>query len=216
MKKLIFWFFITITWLSQTNSSCSVAFAWDMHDTLMRRFVSTSFDYLTVEKKILIKKIYKGIRQGSFNERMINIIYAWNPQILTVGKQMAGVYYPTGGIIELIKELYQMGHKHYIAANISAHELRQLKKHFPLFFIYFTDEQTVDFTVSRPIKKPQLEYFINFQNKFNPQRTDTIIFIDEKQKNIDSANKAGMRGIRFYTVDKLRHELQQLGIIRKL
>jgi hypothetical protein len=70
------------------------------------------------------------------------------------------------------------------------------------------------------IGKPDMGFFIGFNNTYNPNNEYLIIFIDDKMENIQTAVAAGWIGIHLNVNDKdpvttLRSDLTSLGVFAK-
>jgi len=63
------------------------------------------------------------------------------------------------------------------------------------------------------LRKPQSKIFNVMLKKMNT-KPDRCLFIDDNKENIDSANKLGIKSIRFQTIEKLVEDLKLLGIVQ--
>jgi len=59
--------------------------------------------------------------------------------------------------------------------------------------------------------KPDAEIYLHLLNSFNLQAEETV-FIDDRQDNIEAAEKLGIKGIRFTSPGQLKEELRNLEI----
>jgi FMN phosphatase YigB (HAD superfamily) len=120
-------------------------------------------------------------------------------------------------VLDLIDTLRMQGYKNIIASNITDRSWRiterkhpELHNHFDGIFTVDTQKITgVFYTRSG---KPHKDYYIALReySKYEGYGYDVpIIFIDDRQSNIDGAHRAqvGIQGIIFRGVDRLKHML---------
>jgi histidinol phosphatase-like enzyme len=62
-------------------------------------------------------------------------------------------------------------------------------------------------------KKPSSIVFESFLRKFNPNNHYKVIFIDDKLKNVEAAEKYGMIGLRYLDPVQLSTALQRLLVL---
>jgi len=62
------------------------------------------------------------------------------------------------------------------------------------------------------LRKPQPKIFDMMLKKMNT-KPNRCLFIDDNKENVDSANKLGIKAIKFQTTEKLIEDLKLLGII---
>jgi putative hydrolase of the HAD superfamily len=110
------------------------------------------------------------------------------------------------GMVNLIKELQKQGYQTALLSNAGERPaaIRRRSRFYPLF-------QPALFSADIGSKKPDrkvYEILLN-QLKVPPQ---AVLFIDNKQENIDAAKLLGIDGIVFSNIDQLILELEKRGI----
>jgi len=124
-------------------------------------------------------------------------------------------YYKMDGIVELLEALKAHGYtQHYVASNIGKKHYEILKKKFPEIFndTMIQDGLVVDPWEEPILKKPDHMYFRVLQKMFNPNKNNILVFIDDKQENVDAANKCGIIGILTKDVKYLVKQLNAEGL----
>lgn len=119
------------------------------------------------------------------------------------------------GTIAIIKELKEKGYQVDMASDIGTSFLINLESQvkFTSILSLFTDKKSVDYiNTPKPIHKPNKQFFIDYQNRYNTKHMK-IIFIDDKQKNVSASEQVDMIGIHFQNPEQLRNELIQRGIL---
>lgn len=220
-------------------SPAKVEFAWDIHDVLVKKYIPgmigifiwngglkttglvgmLGFDYLryactgTVGKRQqLINDIRALLKKGAVGEEYKALIEKYDPSLWAVAEKMAAEHYPVAGMPELIQELDALGYTQRVASNIGTHEVTNLNSKWPMFS-FFKGGKTVDYlTNPAAVKKPNPQYFIEYHDSYNSDRSKTIIFVDDQDKNTKAAQAEGMVAIQFKNTTQLRNELKELGI----
>jgi len=119
---------------------------------------------------------------------------------------------PIHGTIQLIKMLKNKGYPLHIFSNCSDTVFNILKLTFSDIFGLFDDITTQD--SSKKLKKPHPHSFENYLIMHNPHRKK-VIFIDDKEENINVARSYKIVGLRFHSPEQLQEDLQNLNIINK-
>lgn len=157
----------------------------------------------------LIHELYK-LGFSSTGEAYRNLINQYDPELWKTAEKMATSMTALAGIQELLQELKSLGYTLRVATNGSTWELNGIRQKMPQIFKHFEkDAQTVDNTPVTP-KKPDVAYFTDYLKKFDIGKK--VIFIDDKQENVDASIKTGMIGIVFTGAQNLREDLIKLGI----
>ncbi len=117
------------------------------------------------------------------------------------------IFEPMEGMESVVREIqgkYPIG----LLSDIDPAHWNYLKKNYPLLDVF--ENPTLSFETG--ILKPAVEvYKIAAKNiGFDPEN---CFFIDDRPQNIEGAVKAGMRGVIFTGVEKLRTDLQKAGIL---
>lgn len=110
-------------------------------------------------------------------------------------------------VIEFVDGLSQF--KLVMLSNNDETTVKLLREYHKKILDLFSD---VYFSYELKMKKPDLEIFryVIKNSNLNPEE---CVFIDDKQKNVDAAEMVGIKGIRFSSLDQLKADMKQLGII---
>lgn len=219
-----------------------VEFAWDIHDTLCKKnkgesagitisYLPTLFTNIgTIRSGI--KKIKKEHEFASGEAYAEHFKKNKKQNIAQFIERISNAYRPTHGMEQLLKELSDRGYTHRLASNIGKRNLTILNTRLEniyksKLFSYINGGTIIDYglppdpsilTIKGQLNyakkpKPDHELYQLHTQSFNPHNTKIIVFIDDKVKNIEEANKHGWIGIHFTTVKKLKADLKMLGII---
>jgi len=112
-------------------------------------------------------------------------------------------------LIEIILRLKEKGYKVYIFSNISRRFFNHLKAKYPQTFDIFDGIYTTDETTDY-LQKPSPESFMNFLEKFVPDESHQVIFVDDSIRNVEMAKDMGMFGILYRNVRNLGKHLDNL------
>ena len=114
---------------------------------------------------------------------------------------------PIEKTVEILSELKDKSVPVYALSNWSAETYPTAVGLYP-FLKWFDGE-----VISGQVKmiKPDAEIYLHLLNSFNLQAEETV-FIDDRQDNIEAAEKLGIKGIRFTSPGQLREELRNLEI----
>lgn len=110
-------------------------------------------------------------------------------------------------VLELILQL-KHNYKVILFTNNFRHNIEQYFNKLQLDSVFDEVVISSDFK----IKKPNHDFYKKLIEitKFQPQE---MIFIDDKQENVDAGNQTGIQSILFTGVEKLKKDLQAAGII---
>lgn len=120
-------------------------------------------------------------------------------------------YAPVPGVFPLIQKMHARGYTLHIASNLGKAVYESFKTIYPELFHYFTVVQIAYWEGPRIIKKPNPAFFQQYLTAHAIDPT-TVLFIDDKQYNIDAAATVGIRGIHFKNVKQLIRELKKHSI----
>lgn len=213
-------------------------FAWDLHDTVIRAGIkqyaqaakmacallyNSPFkkDLLFFFKDLLIMNMKNQIE---VNDQALESLFEKYPLIRSHEDELRPLlncHVPIDGMLEIIRDLHAAGHINVIASNIGEKSMHYIQKQYPEIFEHFAagySAQTTDHQGIRYSKdhKPHINYFIGLRKFLIDQNIDLpVVFIDDKQKNIDSAHQAdvAMQAIRFKSPQHLRAELEKQGYL---
>jgi len=121
-------------------------------------------------------------------------------------------YAPVPGMVPLIQKLHARGYTLHIASNLGEAVYETFKTLYPELFCYFSVIQIAYWDGPRIIKKPNPTFFKQYLEKNNLDPA-TILFIDDKQYNIDAAAQLGIKGIQFRDAKQLVKELKEHHIL---
>ena len=129
---------------------------------------------------------------------------------------------PVPGMTALLQELKQQGCRLYLFSNIGPELLERLAQRFPETFSYFADAQgVVKNTINNDlhqsstdswIGKPHPDAYATALKNTGIEKPSQVFFIDDKVENVKAACKAGMNGITFTDVARLRTILKENGL----
>jgi putative hydrolase of the HAD superfamily len=105
-----------------------------------------------------------------------------------------------------VQQLHAAGFKTAILSNMPTDMATHMRENFA-WFSHF-DQQIFSGEV-RSVK-PEPEIYRHCIEVLGVQPSEAL-FIDDREVNLDQARAAGIRGIRFQSVEQLRKELQALG-----
>lgn len=143
-------------------------------------------------------------------------------QLLTLVMQIVNTQQVDYEVQKIIIELKNLGYPLHIASNIGKEIYLKLKQQLEdsgdTIFTYFDKDEygmegkTIDYRVS-PVQKPDPEYFQEFLDSYDPDRTKLIIFVDDKAVNVKAATQLGFVGIHFNNAAQLAADLRQLHVL---
>lgn len=113
------------------------------------------------------------------------------------------------GMIELVKDLQKQGYQTALLSN-SRQSQTAIKSKLGLYDLF----NPVQFSYEIGIKKPNPKAYQIFLNKLKVP-ADAVLFIDNRQVNVDGAKELGIDGIVFTSPNQLIHELNKRGIMIK-
>lgn len=149
---------------------------------------------------------------GATGKDYQKIIDAYDSDLGAVAEKMAASWVINPGMQELIEELHELGYVQRIATNMASEEYKNIADEHPHFFKYIDGGLTVDIEETPIVRKPSLDYFNRYHEKYNADRTKTIIFSDDNTLYAQAAAQTGMIGITFKNAEQARAELRNMGI----
>ena len=125
-------------------------------------------------------------------------------------------------MIPILIALKKAGYTLHVASNIGTDIYKKLKEQLEqsgdTIFAYFDHDthgmegKTIDYTIST-IQKPDIRYYQEYQDTYDPKHEKLIVFIDDKRINITPATMQGFVGIHFKNAEQLYNDLHMLGIL---
>jgi FMN phosphatase YigB (HAD superfamily) len=125
--------------------------------------------------------------------------------------QVACDYTPIPGTIELVEQLHALGYTQHLASNLGPTVFEKFKQMYPVIFSYFPVIHLVYYDHHMLIKKPNPEFFVSYCTR-NSIEPSNVIFIDDKDYNVKSAESIGMHGIVYRNKKDLVNALQKYNI----
>lgn len=161
------------------------------------------------------KESYQIIKQGGTGDSIRHKINQYDERLgQSANGVIANMFDPMPGMANVTKELAQLGYSQRLCTNGGSGEIEIVKQSLPEVFESLEVGKTVvyqeDGTFSS--KKPSLQYFTEYQDTYNPDRTKTIVFIDDKMENVIGAREAGLTAILFENAEQVRADFKTLGI----
>ena len=115
---------------------------------------------------------------------------------------------PIAGSVEILQAMKNANIPLYAITNFSHEKWPVAQDAFP--FLKLFDGVTVSGEVK--MLKPDPEIYRHFLTSFSLNAGD-LLFIDDREENIEAARVEGFHGIVFENAEKLRHSLKSFGII---
>lgn len=159
----------------------------------------------------LVWKCFTLLFHSPTDEEYFSLFGQYCPKLLPLIIDLFNAFKPINSTVTLLKELKAKGYELHIMSNIGPRRFEYLKTHYPDIIALFDKAKINNGNMLHLIKKPNLEYFSDYVKNYNTHNK-SILFIDDKEKNIESASALGIIGIRFTSTDKLQTALQNLGI----
>jgi FMN phosphatase YigB (HAD superfamily) len=199
----------------------------DLHDVVMRMRIgqaircATKFPTSLLVRYGLNLKFWKDIRQtvreSDVSDHVFERLGSLYPELVPYIPQMRKLMNqqePIQKTVNIIQQLVERGYHVYLASNIGEQTLKDLcqvqDKICSLFSGVFVPTAETQW-----VAKPQLRYFQLLRAFIMQQEkaSKTIVFIDDKSANVESARVTGMQGILFKQADDLSAQLRVLGIM---
>jgi HAD superfamily hydrolase (TIGR01509 family) len=200
----------------------SIVFAFDIHKVLLKPNI------LQMIKLILLKFRFSSIyllfhtsfwshiyKDGAVPENIIDkLCEKFNDKGATkaflvevINSQSFNIH-----MIPLLKSLKKQGYPLYIASNVWESLLIGLRRKFPQFDMLFDGYYFP--ALNNYIEKPDPRFYQGLKRflRERGQPINSIIFIDDKHKNIIAARQEGLIGLKFTSADDLKKKLRALCI----
>ncbi len=115
---------------------------------------------------------------------------------------------PIDGTVEIFSRLKKKPYPVYALSNWSAETYPIAKERYP--FLDWFDGEVISGRVK--MVKPNAEIYHHLSESFGIEPEETL-FIDDRQDNIEQAQKLGFHGIRFTNPMKPQEKIQNLGLL---
>ncbi len=152
----------------------------------------------------------KMVWHNATDEEFYQTFEKKRPILLPLIIEMTNAQKVIPGMEHLIQELHAQGYQLHILSNIGPRRFKQLSLEFPQIINCFDKVQIVQ-PESNPLKKPDTEFFKHYLSELVDDQH--VIFIDDNRKNIEAAKSLGIHAIRFTSANKLRKQLDDLGVL---
>jgi len=127
-----------------------------------------------------------------------------------LGIRIANCQKPDPEMLAFIKELKNKGYTLHLFSNIGAEIFEQFGVKFPEIIKYF-DMVSIPSKQNGYLKKPYGKAFAHYLEKLKGDERQ-VLFVDDKQKNIQKAYSYGIIGIHFSSLSKLKQALGKMGL----
>lgn len=117
---------------------------------------------------------------------------------------------PIEGSVQILKELKESGVKLFALSNWNAELYNRTLNDFP--FLQWFDGKVLSGEVK--MKKPDENIYNELLQRYRIHPSQAL-FVDDSEKNVETAHKLGIRSHRFTTPELLRKELESLQILAK-
>jgi HAD superfamily hydrolase (TIGR01509 family) len=124
----------------------------------------------------------------------------------------SNIFEPLDDSIQLLQTLNQAGHRLGLLSNTCDCHWQFLLSDVRFKFLHSSFEQTVLSYIEGCVK-PGTDIYRIAANRANCY-PESILFIDDKQENVQSARSYGFDGIHFQVFSKLGNELRERGLVQ--
>lgn len=118
---------------------------------------------------------------------------------------------PEPATIALAQELKDRGYPLHLLSNIGERCLDALDDSYTPVIELF-DVLKVATAAENYVGKPNLGMYRSYQEEHNPEGK-TVVFIDDKMRNIHAAREVGFLAVPYRSADDLREKLDLLGVL---
>lgn len=110
------------------------------------------------------------------------------------------------GMIDLVKSLQRQGYQTALLSNVRGSQAA-IKSKLGLYELFHPVLLSYEIGAKKP--DPKAFEILLSRLKVEPKE---VIFIDNKQRNVDAAGKLGIDGVVFTNAEQLKHDLKERGI----
>lgn len=207
-------------------SPANTIIAFDFHDVIVNydypNIIKTFFAsnrklklFISFLNPCILWNIIKLTYQDAISEQYI----VWLGQkhnclepFIPLGIRIANMQKINPDMLNLLKNLKNMGYELQLFSNIGAVILKDAEQKFPEIFNLFS-KKIVPSQENGYIRKPFDNAFKNYIEK-SESTGKQLIFIDDKTKNTKNAEKFGIIGITFTNYQDLELTFKKLGILK--
>lgn len=184
---------------------------------LVSQLICATFDPRVLYKIYQLRKEHNDITESYFN-----ILKRYHYQL--VFKALIhfanNIFVPMPDIENLLEKLTQHGYKLELLTNMGPRVLSDCRTKHPLFNKYFKNQNLINQEVldtTYTLRKPQpIAYktaLLKLQKNYKDLKPSAILFIDDKEKNTQSARSLEWKTITFQSTKQLTQELFNEGIL---
>lgn len=157
----------------------------------------------------LVYKSLKLLLNNPTDEEFFALFKLYCPKFLPLAVDLMNAHKPVEPMVQILQELKFKGYALHVASNIGPNRFKFLCCKYPLIMNLFEKVKTTSGDLELLIKKPDIQFFKEYQKECNPENKP-IIFVDDKKENIVSAQLLGFSGVRFKNVAQLLVQLNML------
>lgn len=209
-----------------TPANTTICF--DLHDVVLKRNHFKRFKISLANLITSLKLAFNNTsRKGCVNgeEYALRLRRRGFHQEAELVRQWAAAYEVNPEVLKIINTLKGLGYTVCIASNIGDQHLNDLinpeqlgdpavdqkQKDIREALDVFDELLSVNYTNDMVIAKPQPAYFNMLQMRYGLYRQ--ILFIDDNQQNIQTAQRCGLQALHFTSAEQLLKDLKELGIL---
>ena len=148
---------------------------------------------------------------SSFVEALSQILTTWNCRgTLDEALRAWTMLDVDPGVIDVISALRQRGIRCYLATNQEPHRAQHMSETFGYKEVFDAEF----YSCRLGIAKPDAAYFLAILNDIQV-RPDRVLFLDDRQENVDAARSVGLHAIEFSLeagLDALNQVLAEFGL----
>lgn len=183
------------------------------------RYTQSILDIISKEKSVQTDDLYAGfdalIHQMDDGKILfsdfvmeVNKKFKFNFSEGEIGRIFKDAIILNSGLVHIIRKLHQ-NYNLILMSNNNEMTVRILKENSESLLGLFSK---LYFSCELKMRKPDLRFF-NHVLEDSGLKAEESIFIDDKQKNIDAAERCGIHGIIFVNNEQLKKELKKIKII---
>ena len=131
----------------------------------------------------------------------------YETQIREAFKQVGGTIELMPHAVKWVEDLKARGYHLYIISNYGEYTYEQTEH--KLKFLPYMDG--IIFSFQYKMLKPKREIYETFLQEFQ-LKAEECVFIDDRMENIEGAEKAGIHGICFETIEQVKEDLKKYNV----
>lgn len=186
-----------------------VGFGWEK---FLREIAPEDKDYLALERAIFRNPAWVEHDKGLLTEQeelaeFISAAPEYEAQIRQAYENLSGCVWNLPYTVPWLQELKAEGFRIYALSNWPKHvyDLRGAR----LDFLELMDGYILSFR--EHVIKPDPEIYRRLLERYDI-RPEEAVFLDDTLKNVEGAERLGIRGIHFWNLGQAKEELEKLGV----